>query len=81
MFFPPLCLEAFGFCCHEAPFVGRVKNAFEGNQMPIESILTVSTLRVNEFLNPDVSWLNHGPLLLPVASGLTQFAYKKELST
>lgn len=31
MFSPPLCLEAFGFSFHKAPFVGRVKNAFEGN--------------------------------------------------
>ena len=49
MFFPPLCLEAFGFSFHKAPFVGRVKNAFEGNQIP-RSILTVSALGVNEFL-------------------------------
>jgi hypothetical protein len=80
MFFPPLCIEAFGFCCHKAPFVGRVKNAFEGNQILI-SILTVSTLGVNEFLNPDVSWLNMGRSFALIISGLTQSAYKKELST
>lgn|GEM_PF-7127940 len=49
MFSPPLCIEAFGFSFHKAPFVGRVKNAFEGNYMP-RSILTVSALGVNEFL-------------------------------
>ena len=81
MFFPPLCLEAFGFCYHKAPFVGRVKNAFEGNRIPITSILTVPTLGVNEFLNPDVSWLDHGPLLFLIISGLTKFSYTKELST
>jgi hypothetical protein len=31
MFSPPQCLEAMGFFYHKAPFVGRVKNTFEGN--------------------------------------------------
>ncbi len=65
MFFPPLCLEAVGSFYHKAPFVGRVKNAFEGNRIPIRSIFAVSTRGVNEFLNPDISWLDHGPRLLP----------------
>jgi len=65
MFFPPLCLEAVGFFYHKAPFVSRVKNAFEGDRIPISSIFTLSTRRVNEFLNPDVRLLDHGPRLLP----------------
>ncbi len=60
MFFPPTMFEAIGFFYHKAPFVGRVKNTFEGNRISIRSILTVSTLRVNEYFNPDVTWLNQG---------------------
>jgi len=81
MFSPPLCLEAIGFFYHKAPFVGRVKNAFESNRIPIRSILTASTLRGNEFLHPDVSCLNQGRSSSLVIPGLTQFSYKKELST
>ncbi len=81
MFSPPTMFEAIGFFYHKAPFVGRVKNTFEGNRISITSILTVSTLRVNDFFNPDVSWLNHGPLSSLIISGLTRFSYKKELST
>ena len=81
MFFPPLCFEAVGFFCHKAPFVGQVKNTFERHRITTRSILTEATPGVNEFLNPDVNWLNHGPLLLPVIRGLTQFSCKKELWT
>jgi hypothetical protein len=80
MFFPPQCLEAMGFFCHKAPFVGRVKNAFEDNRIPIRSILTVSTPRVNEFLNP-MSVAQPWAAPLPDYLRPAQFSYKKELST
>jgi hypothetical protein len=61
MFFLPLRFEAVGFSYHKAPLVGRVKNAFEGNRISIKSVLIMSTLGVNEFVNPDVSRLDHRP--------------------
>ena len=33
--------------------------------MPMKTIIALSTLGVNEFLNPDVTWLDLGPFLLP----------------
>ncbi len=50
MLFRILCFEAVVFSYHKAPFVSRLNTAFEGNRIPIEFIVPLSTPRVNEFL-------------------------------